>query len=137
MKNLLITMTIISLATFNVFAYEQKSFFNNSAANTMQLFTAEDKSTGKYWSGDKNSGTARIGEDEYINVRAIKKNQLNTKLNKRLKKGKNYLGFYFDEQLKEEFYLYGNLKNPAPVDDKPDSDVLTVKAIIADYGDGE
>ena len=98
------------------------------------LFRAEDGSTGQYWSVD---ATAMLNEEAYIKVVAIDKKQLNTKAAQKSKKHKDYLGSFPNKKTKKIYYLYGIIKNPAPVDDSPDADVLTEKAIKMDYGPGE
>ena len=116
------------LSTFDTFTRQQQE----------QLFNGENGITGRYWAGNKKSpNKAYVGDDEYINIIAIKKNQLNKKSNKKLRKGKDYLGSYINEKSDQEYCLYGNLKNPAKIDDAPDADVLTEIAIKEDYGIGE
>ena len=100
-----------------------------------QLFQAEYGIIGKYWSANKNrAAKVYIGDDEYIDVVVIKKNNLNTKKSKELRKHKEYLGFYLSPKTNFEYNLYGVNKNPDPVDDGPDADVLTVIAIKQDFG---
>ena len=120
----ILAIAYLTLSTSGLFADEQQA----------QLFNAEDGSTGKYWADSKK---AVLLEDEYINVIAIKKSQLNKTSNKKLRKYKNYLGLFINEKSGQEYYLYGNLKNPAKVDDGPDADVITEIAIKEDYGPGE
>jgi hypothetical protein len=121
----ILTITSLTfLLTSGLFAHEQQA----------QLFNAENGITGNYWADNK---TAIVEEDEYINVIAIKKSQLNKKYNKKLRKNKNYLGLYIDEKSGQKYCLYGNLKNPAKIDDSPDAEVITEIAIKEDYGPGE
>ena len=90
------------------------------------------------WNNTKQyPGKAFIQDVEYKDIVAIRTTKLNTKLSKKLKKHKEYLGSYIDAQTNIEYYLYGVKKNPDPVDDAPDADVITKIAIDLDYGIGE
>ncbi len=102
------------------------------------LFDAENAITGKYWAGNKQyPSKAYIQDIEYKNIIIIKKNQLELKSKKKLRKNKDFLGSYIDAKTNTEFYLYGNKKNPDTVDNSPDGDVITMIAIKNDYGIGE
>lgn len=110
---------------------------NNQKTKTVQssiLFTAEDGRTGTYVPSNK---TAFLGEEEYKNVVAIYKKELNTKSAQKSKKKKDYLGFFINKTSKKIYYIYGILKYPNPVDNSPDANVLTEIAIKIDYGPGE
>ena len=125
---LLFISSLTLLPTYMLFAKKQEPI----------LFQAEDRSTGKYIAGNKKyNGKAFLDENEYINVVAILKSKLHTKASKKLRKNKDFLGFFIDEKTSQLFYLYGQRKNPEPKDDAPDADVLTVKAIKEDFGIGE
>lgn len=131
--SLLITGTVQS----DLFA-QQQPIGSNPYTYAPQFFDAHDGSIGRYWAGNKKyPAKAFIGEDEFTKIVVIKKNQLELKANKKLKKNKTYLGFYIDQKNNQEYYLYGLLKNPKPLDDGPDSDVITQIAIKQDYGIGE
>jgi hypothetical protein len=140
-KKLYMTVAIIIfgyLSTSNIFAIERELMGANPYTWSPRQFTAKDKSTGNYWIGNKKyPGKAYVGEIEYTNVVAIKKNKLRTAANKKLKRNKIYLGFYIDTTTKQEYYLYGEKSTPDPVDDGPDSDVLVQIEIAKDYGPGE
>jgi len=111
---------------------------DNSNTNTPYLFAAENGITGQYWLGNKKvSGKAFIGEDEFTQVIAIKKKDIDKKHYKKLRKNKMYLGLYINPTTGQEYNLYGEKKNVDKVDDAPDADVLTEIAIKEDYGPGE
>lgn len=140
MKKLYISVAIVALACVSTsdFFATQKPLGANPYTWAPQQFTAKDKSTNNYWAGNKQyPGKAYIGEIEYINVVAIKKSELTTAPNKKLKKNKIYLGFYINTTTKQKYYLYGKKSTPDKVDDGPDSDVLVQIEIAKDYGPGE
>jgi hypothetical protein len=111
---------------------------NNPYKKEACLFAAENNVTGKYWAGNKKyPGKADIGEDKFIKVIAIKKNNINKKYYKKLRKNKMYLGVYTNPTTEQEYNLYGEKKNADKIDDAPDAAVLTEIAIKEDYGPGE
>ncbi len=100
-----------------------------------QYFDAEHGVTGRYWKGNKQyPGKAYINEIEYTDIIVLEKEKAHTKAARKLKKNKEYLGFYIDPTNNQEYQLYGVKKYPDLVDDEPDSDVLTEIAIKIDYG---
>ncbi|MBP6869828.1 hypothetical protein KBC04_03025 [Candidatus Babeliales bacterium] len=133
---MMIVAYIVSFSALELTARQQNAMQQSAHESSIlaDLFTAEDGSTGKYWSQDK---TAILGEEEYIKVVAIDKNLLDKKISQKMKKNKIYLGSFVDKKSEKTFYLYGVIKNPAPVDNGPDADVLTEIAIKMDYGPGE
>ena len=103
-----------------------------------QLFTADNDITGRYWAGNKKyPAKAFIGEEEYTHIIVIKKSQINQKSKKRLRKHKDYLGFYINAATNIAYNLYGDKKYPDKINDAPDADVITMIAIKEDYGIGE
>lgn len=133
---LIIFTSLAFFSIFQTFPRQEKpikEIFNSQSAS-FHLFTAENGSTGKYWPQDK---TAILEEEEYIKVIAINKNKLNEKFTKKLRKNKMYLGSFIDKKTQKIYYVYGVVKNPAPIDNGPDADVLTEIAIKMDYGPGE
>jgi len=103
-----------------------------------QLFQAEHGLTGQYWCQYQNlPARVFIDQEEFINIVVLKKKKLHTKKSKKLRHGKDYLGTYTSPLTYQEYNIYGNSKNPEPLDDGPDADVLTVMAIKQDYGIGE
>lgn len=126
---IMIFVCLISTSFINILGKQQKN-----TNKTEILFTAEDSSTGTYNSSKR---TAILGEEPYIKVIAINHKDLNKKAAQKLKKNKQYLGSYVDNNTNKLFYVYGIMKNPAPVDNGPDADVLTQIAINMDYGPGE
>ncbi|MDP3780779.1 MAG: hypothetical protein Q8Q69_06310 [Nitrosopumilaceae archaeon] len=103
-----------------------------------QLFTADNDITGRYWAGNKKyPAKAFIGEEEYTHIIVIKKSQINQKSKKRLRKHKDYLGFYINAATNIAYNLYGDKKYPDKINDAPDADVLTMIAIKEDSGIGE
>lgn len=102
-----------------------------------RYFNAENGITGRYWAGNgtkKYPGKAFIEDVEYKDIVVIKKSLLKEKSKVKLRKDKDYLGFYIDAATNIEYCLYGVKKNPDPVDNRPDSRVLTQIAIELDYG---
>ncbi len=134
----LLTYCIIA-STMQISAQTQQSPIGaNPYTYSPLLFNAENGIMGKYWAGNASyAGKAYIEDEEYTNIVCIKKNQLKKKSNKKLKKHKDFLGSYIDAPTNAEFYLYGNKKNPDPIDDSPDADVITMIAINDDIGAGE
>lgn len=140
-KNIYKTIVIICLifiSTSNNFTINKPMLGTNPYTHAPLLFNAENGVTGQYWAGDlQYPGKVYIQDIEYINIIAIKKNELKKRSIKKLKNNKNYLGSYIDEISGQEYYLYGDKKNPDKLNENPDADVATVKAIIEDYGAGE
>jgi len=146
-KNMIIScVTVVSIATFSVSDLSalsknpQQMMGANPYTWSPRLFDAENGVTGRYWAGNgtkKYPGKAYIEDTEYTKIVVIKKNQLNYKKNKNLRKHKDYLGSYIDASTNIEYYLYGVKKNPEPIKNGPDSDVITQIAIELDYGIGE
>ncbi|MBV8660957.1 MAG: hypothetical protein JO129_02330 [Candidatus Dependentiae bacterium] len=146
MKNLYVSVAIITLACLSTSDFvaaqqtscRQEPLGANPYTWAPQQFTAKDKSTGNYWVGNKKyPGKAYVGEIEYTQVVAIKKCNLRTAENKKLKRNKIYLGFYIDTATKQQYYLYGIKSTPDKVNEEPDSDVLVQIEIAKDYGPGE
>lgn len=131
--NFIVITGLLTSTTINLFAKEQKNHQQKSK-NQIILFTAEDGSTGRYWPSEK---IAILGEQEYRKVVAINTKELNLKWAQKLKKHKDYLGSFVDKKFQKTFHIYGIIKNPSPVDESPDADVLTEIAIKIDYGPGE
>ncbi len=103
-----------------------------------QLFTADNDITGRYWAGNQQyPAKAFIGEEEYTKIVVTKKSQINQKSKKRLRKHKDYLGFYIDAATNIAYNLYGIKKYPDKINDAPDADVITMIAIKEDFGIGE
>lgn len=140
-KLLLLSCFILS-ATATVLANnpdkEEKQYGANPYTYAPQFFTAEDGVTGRLWFGNQEyPAKAYIEDVEYTDIIIIKKSQLDLKSKKKLRKKKDYLGFYINPQTNVAYNIYGVKKNPEPADDAPDSKVLTVIAIKNDYGIGE
>jgi hypothetical protein len=144
MKNLYKIMTIGCFATMilspdTILAKTKKDMsLYQTYQDEPQLFQAENGIMGKYWCKEKHRpAKAQIDDNEFINIVVIKTKQLQTKRAKKLRKHKDYLGFYISQKTNLEYNLYGINANPDPIDDGPDADVRTVIAIKQDYGIGE
>lgn len=144
MKNLYKIMTIgcfagIMLSSDNIIAKIKKdTSLYQTYQDEPQLFQAENGMMGKYWCKEKHRpAKAQINDKEFTNIVVIKTKQLQTKRAKKLRKHKDYLGFYASPKTNLEYNLYGVNANPTPDDDGPDADVRTVIAIKQDFGIGE
>ncbi len=136
--SLLTSCTFLSIHNIFAESKKQQPMGANPYTFSPLLFDAENGITGKYWTGNqKYPSKAYIQDEEYKNIVSIKKNQLNQKTKKKLRKDKDFLGSYIDAKTNIEYYLYGEKKNQDPVDNSPDGDVITMIAIKNDYGIGE
>lgn len=138
LHKIIVITSLLCISTSNYFALNQPLLGGNPYTYAPLLFNAENGITGRYWAGNSQyPGKVYIQDIEYAHIVSIKKSQLNKKSNKKLRDNKNYLGSYIDETSGQEFYLYGDKKNPDKINENPDADVITVKAISEDYGPGE
>ena len=139
-KKILFSAFLILLSAQNISteSKKQSAMGANPYTYSPLLFDAENGITGRYWAGNtKYPSKAYIEDIEYKNIVMIKENQLELKSKKKLRKNKDFLGSYIDAKTNTKFNLYGNKKNPNPVDNSPDGDVITMIAIQNDYGIGE
>lgn len=145
MKNLYTTVLLSCfafLSTANLLALQpnkqQAMGSNPYTYSPLEFIPSEGKGDGRFWAGNQQyPGKAYVGDEEYINVVVIEKSLLAKKPMKKLRKGKIYIGYYIDAVTNIEYQLYGDKKNPDPVNENPDADVITMKAIEEDYGIGE
>lgn len=146
--NFIIAALIISTITFQLPAER------NIDKHTEQICNKEGKAIGiLYWTRDKKHvKKACVHDDEYIDTIMIKEKDIKNISAKKLKKGKVYIGMYYDTKNNEGYYVYGHKKHTNKpkqksrqskkmkhlyANEEPDSDVVTVIAIEEDYGPGE
>lgn len=112
-----------------------KMLGSNPYTYAPQYFTADNGITGRYWAGNKQyPGKAFIEDEEYRSIVVIEQSLCNEKEGKKLRRYKDYLGFYIDPVTNTTYNLYGIKKYAYSSNDGPDSDVLTQIMIKQDYG---
>lgn len=135
-------MTILCILSLEYAATIKPIQENNISAEHFkqapQLFETNKGAIGKYWSKTKyTQATVLIGDDEFREIIVIKLKNRYTKKSKKLIAHKEYLGSYKSLTTNQEYLIYGVQKQPKPLEDGPDDDVITTIAIKEDFGIGE